>query len=304
MPPATLRELLCEIVDYAGLFPPAQLTMADAVGNYAEYLKGPHAWMLGRFVVPAARLDEFDRAAARLLPRGAGSQPWRLSALVGEEVRGDAERMLEFNGSHAAGSAAGHAVIDVAELKVGDPADVARTRAELPRPFMAYCEFPLALEPEPFVATAAQQEDRVGLKARTGGVTPDAFPPAEQLIRFIEACVTARVPFKVTAGLHHPVRGEYPLTYEPDSPCGTMFGYLNVFIAAAVLVAGGSAAEAAEVLGEDSLAMIQFGDDEASWGTHTLSLDVLRATRRLAGAFGSCSFREPVDELIGAGVLE
>jgi len=273
------------------------------VRNYAAYLDGPHAWMLGRFVVPAARLTEFDSDAAALLPRGEGSRPWRLSALIGEDVRGAAERMLEFNCSHWSGSDSGHAVVDVAELKVGEPDDIARLRAELPRSFTAYFEFPLSLAPEPFVAALSQAGERAGAKARTGGVTADSFPPAEQIVRFLQTCLAARVPFKVTAGLHHPVRGEYRLTYEHDGVCGTMFGYLNVFIAAAVLTAGGSAAEAAEVLAEESLANIEFGEDEARWGTHTFSLDTIRATRRLAGAFGSCSFREPVDELIEAGVL-
>ena len=49
--------------------------MAEAVANYAAYLRGGDAWALGRFVVPAARLDEFARAAAAHLPSdGAGDR--------------------------------------------------------------------------------------------------------------------------------------------------------------------------------------------------------------------------------------
>ena len=70
-------------------------------------------------------------------------------------------------------------------------------------------------------------------KVRTGGVTEGAFPASHALARFIQSCADAGVPFKATAGLHHPLRGEYRLTYEPGSPHGMMFGFLNVFLAAA-----------------------------------------------------------------------
>ena len=81
-----LRALLEGVWDYAGLFPPARLGMAETVGNYASYLAGEHAWMLGRIVVPAARLDEFEAAASALLPRNEGDEPWQLSGLAAPAV--------------------------------------------------------------------------------------------------------------------------------------------------------------------------------------------------------------------------
>ena len=55
-----LRTLLAGAIDYAGLFPPAALDMPEAARNYAAYRAGPHAWALGRFIVPSARLNEVD----------------------------------------------------------------------------------------------------------------------------------------------------------------------------------------------------------------------------------------------------
>ena len=41
-------------------------------------------------------------------------------------------------------------------------------------------------------------------KLRTGGVVPEAFPKSLDIIRFVRTCAAANVPFKATAGLHHP----------------------------------------------------------------------------------------------------
>ena len=69
------RAFLENLVDYAGLFPPAGLGMAEAAAEYARQLEGPQGWMLGRFVVPAARLDELEEALAGTTKRPS-IQPW------------------------------------------------------------------------------------------------------------------------------------------------------------------------------------------------------------------------------------
>lgn len=54
----SLHALLEGLIDYAGLFPPAALSMQDAVRNYARYRDGEYAFALGRFVVPKERAKE------------------------------------------------------------------------------------------------------------------------------------------------------------------------------------------------------------------------------------------------------
>lgn len=70
--PRSVRSALRGLIDYAGLFPPAQESMDDAVRHYAAYRRAAHQWMLGRFVVPASRLDEFAAAVAAYLPDAHG----------------------------------------------------------------------------------------------------------------------------------------------------------------------------------------------------------------------------------------
>ena len=64
--------LLRELIDYAGLFPPASLPMSQSVENYDTYLRSESTWILGRFIVPVATLNEFERAFAALPTRAPG----------------------------------------------------------------------------------------------------------------------------------------------------------------------------------------------------------------------------------------
>src|SRR5712692_7899442 len=81
--PAALRALLSGLIDYAGLFPPAQLSLQDAVSNFVRYARGPHAWMLGKFVVPAAQLGELRVLLAGSVEAQGLTCP--LSVLLGSE---------------------------------------------------------------------------------------------------------------------------------------------------------------------------------------------------------------------------
>src|ERR1051325_8992424 len=55
----SVRALLSQIIDYAGLFPPAKLPLDAALTGYLRDRKeSPQRWMLGRFVCPASVLAE------------------------------------------------------------------------------------------------------------------------------------------------------------------------------------------------------------------------------------------------------
>jgi hypothetical protein len=288
--------LLAGLVDYAGLFPPASEDMRLALESYASYAESDDRQALGRFIVPISRLRELEDAGRKLMPRARGSQPWRLSVLVAEDVRAAAEEMLKFNRRHSSGSKDGHAVIDMAELKATTPDEIGHQRKDLPNPIIAYFEIPISWDVGPLVKTIAEVGARA--KVRTGGVTPEAFPPAAALVDFIAACQREAVPFKATAGLHHPIRGEYRLTYEPDSPRAMMYGFLNVFMAAALLRTGESEDTALAALEERDASAFAFTDDGIQWRENRISVDQILASRsEFAISFGSCSFREPVEEL-------
>jgi hypothetical protein len=294
-----LTTLLAGLVDYAGLFPPAALEMPDAVREYAGHRRGSHAWMLGRFVLPVARLGDFAHAADELLPRDA-ADAWPLAVLASTDPAETVKLVGEFNCRHAA-PGAGRATADTLELKASTPAEIGLIVPKLPAWLVPYVEIPLQDDPAPFVAELARHGGRA--KARTGGLAASAFPRPAEVARFIVECTRAGVPFKATAGLHHPLRGEYRLTYETGSMSGTMFGFLNVFLAAAFARTGATEADVARLLEERDPAAVTFGDDGVRWRGRHVPLDALREARAAAVSFGSCSFREPVDDLTALGLL-
>jgi hypothetical protein len=138
-------------------------------------------------------------------------------------------------------------------------------------------------------------------KVRTGSVKPDGIPTVEDVAKFIRACAERRLAFKATAGLHHPVRAEYALTYEADAPRAVMHGFVNVFLAAAFAWHGRPDIE--PVLAEMDAAAFRF-DDRAHWRDWSLDAAQVREARtHFAHAFGSCSFEEPVHGLQALGLL-
>jgi hypothetical protein len=287
-----VRTLLARAIDYAGLFPPAALPMREAVRNYASYLHGPDAWALGRFVVPVGRLDELQECTASVL-RPAAS-PWRLSALAGA---GGADDWSAVEALAETG-----AVVDALELRVRTPDAVRAAAARLPRELAVFYEVPIDNDPAQLVAAIAAVGGKA--KVRAGGVTADAFPQAEDLARFIATCADAAVPFKATAGLHHPLRATYRLTYDANSPRSEMFGFVNVLLAAAFARAGLSASAVAELLDEREWAAFRFLADAVEWRGQRVGITALSETRvSLALSFGSCSFSEPIEELVALGLL-
>ena len=301
-PMNALHTLLTGLIDYAGLFPPAELGMAAAVQNYAAYRQGPFAWCLGRFIVPVSRLREFEAEAGVLLPTEEGILPWGLSALVGPQIESDVETIIDFNQRHA-GPASGLAVIDTIEIKAATVADIERIQRAIPASFTTYVELSLSETLPALIAALSQTGLRA--KLRTGGITPELFPTPAEIVRFCSLCVQNQVTFKATAGLHHPIRSSHPLTYAPNSPQGVMHGFFNVFLGAAFIQAGLSPAEVEQVVLDESPANFQVTDTGIIWQGHHLSLDALRQLRdQVAVSFGSCSFEEPLQDLQTLNLLE
>lgn len=293
----SVRILLAGAIDYAGLFPPAGLSMSEAVINYASYRGSNYSWMLGRFIVMAARLEEFYESAVEFIAKDA-VDPWRVSVVAGEDVVDTMHLIKNFNARNRAG-----VVCDTVEVKAASQGKIDNTIASLPSDVTAYFEIVPDESLPDLIATLALKGQRA--KLRTGGITPDAFPTSQQIIRFVRTCLAANVPFKATAGLHHPIRCFKPLTYKKNSVKGTMHGFLNLFLMTGFAREGFKVSVLEDVMEDEFDEVFRFQDHVATWrDDFSLNLWQIEQMRKSGlQSFGSCSFDEPVADLQKMGVL-
>jgi hypothetical protein len=240
--------VLERLIDHAALFPPASMSLPDALAEDRRARESPHADLLNRFVVPAARLAELpaERAPLSVVLSGAD----------------DAELVAGADGVEAV-----ELVLDGPRPR---PADLVATyRALQPLGVETYFELVLDESWRDSVPAAIGAVAAVGgrVKLRCGGAS---IPSVEQVALVIACCREAGVPFKATAGLHHPIRR------------GEEHGFLNLLAATTA-----PPDQLQSVLTETDAAALSLSDDG----------------RALFTSFGSCSWQEPVDDLRELGLL-
>lgn len=293
---STTKQLFNEIVDYAGLFPPASQSLDQVVANYAQYLESNDAWMLARLIVPAGRLFELQQHQPFLDSK----RLWKISSLVpGVDTadNGFSQALTtidEFNDKYSS-----KAIVDTVEIKAPNERLVESTIEQMPKSLIAFLELPHHDDPNALVELVANGPENILAKVRTGGVTPELIPSPAEVARFIYRCGQNNAGFKATAGLHHPLRGDYRLTYDSNAPQGTMFGFVNVFVAACFAFSEFNEQELIEqILVCNEAAKFNFGENAITFGELKVDSDSIAATRAgKAISFGSCSFTEPTTEL-------
>jgi hypothetical protein len=232
-------EGLARLIDHAPLFPPASLDMRAAVAEDARARASEHAWMLARFVCPASRLAE-------------------LAAELGEESAPPVSAVLD-------GGDWETSRLPVEAIEMVGPPEFELAGVEL------FCEVPLEDDWRDTLAAIAAAGAKG--KLRCGGAR---VPSVQEVAAFFVAARDLELPFKATAGLHHPVRSERE------------HGFLNFLTAADRAAAGAGEAELRDVLA---------ATDAAALGTGSAK------GRELFVSIGSCSFSEPVEDLQGLGLL-
>lgn len=283
-----VRTLMAQAIDYAGLFPPASLPMADAVRNYARYQSGPDAWALGNFVLPFDRLEEFDATA--------GDQGLERRVTLSVVLPSP---NLETN-TLAAGLAFGY--VANLEVRVSQSAQVSEVASLAPPGITNYFEILSAHGREDLLAAIAEEGERA--KLRTGGTERGSIPSPRDVSRFLFECARSQVAFKATAGLHHAIRGVHALTTEPNAPAELMHGFLNLLLAAALAFEQRDEETVLAMLEETSAAAFRFTESAVEWRGLNTSVETLESVReQFAISFGSCSFEEPLAELRSLGLL-
>ncbi|MEL6797378.1 MAG: hypothetical protein AAFO89_11225 [Planctomycetota bacterium] len=308
--PASFDALTHDLIDYAGLFPPATLDMSPACSAYARHLQSADSKRLGHFICPAQRLDEVSKHGAMVMPGTYAtsgyqemanvSDPWAIGAILNPDAPGEGlDAIRAFNDRHGSEDR-GLARVDTIEVKAPTAAFIDEALGAVPDGIFPFFEIDHREDPRGMLAAISGQ--RAAAKIRCGTVEASGMPSSDEVSRFIHACALGDVAFKATAGLHHPIRGEYRLTYDDTPPMGTMHGFVNVFLAAAFVHAKKISHElTVALLDLTDASTLSFDDDAAAWqspdGTLRVSTDeITKSRRRFALSYGSCSFDEPVNE--------
>ncbi len=307
------RALLGGLVDYAGLFPPAQLGMKEAVDEYREAREGPHAWMLGRFLVPASRLEEL--AGVLMASMRAAEPAWGISVILDGQAASAAVAARSFDAEMDPAATVTMVEVRLADVACAAPDPVSAAHEMAPTVNAALSVSPTAMPffeivrvdgwrtgiPAAVGALASHRERErrpLGAKLRCGGLDPAAFPSIPQIVAFMTACREADVPFKATAGLHHPVRHR-------DDELGVFrHGFLNLVAAAALCEEGADDGVLAAVLEETDELAFRVSPAALRWHDVTITARAVQALRtgRFA-SYGSCSFQEPVEGLAALGIV-
>jgi hypothetical protein len=303
------RALFERLIDDAGLFPPARLPMREALNAHARHGESAYAWVGGRFVAPASRLNEL----AHVRP---ASQTLDLTVVLdaaaqgakGNTVRADlarTERVRALSG----------VTVSALELRVPGPAlDADALRAIVGDVAAAWPTEPISVWYEPtfnagwvtppdvaLAALAAAREGApdtltLGGKLRCGGATPNALPEVDDVAAFIVAAHKSGVPWKATAGLHNAVRHTHGGI--------SAHGFLNVFIAGVLLHAGAfDAGQVVDILAEEDTDAFQADPLQVGWRDARADAAAVVAARAQCVAFGSCSWDEPIDDLRELGLI-
>ena len=303
MPAASLRALLDQAIDYAGMFPPCGLALEPALRNQAGYVRLPEAWMLNGFVLP---VEQFD-AAREFLSEFDPHHPLCVAALGPKTANAEGFRDALEDASAAirSFSRSDVNVISVSHLEMLLPNDVDAASLKKARAIVGelpvFWEAPSERAEQTIAFIAGHNSKEVttfGYKLRTGGVTADAFPSSEQIARALVGAATHQIPIKFTAGLHHPIR---QFRGEVNTK---MHGFLNV-LGAAVLAAEHQwdTNRAVMMLEDEDARSFSFTDDFFAWRDWKVETERLQYRRKFVRSFGSCSFDEPRDDLRALNLL-
>lgn len=319
---ASLSAFMKGLIDYAGLFPPSALEMKTAIQNFLSYRKTSDSDKLSAFVIPAGRLselhgfsDSFAHDSDRPVPFSVLAGGGNTATECITNIEGALQQIHYFYEAHRASVKVASMEIKLPDVDfttaelTGLLADIrSRVNAQIPNSVDLFYELVRNEHWQERVASLtialskhlSSDDGKSGFKLRCGGVEAHMFPTVHQVAVALFNCREAGVPFKATAGLHHPVRH-----HNAEIGC-MMHGFFNVF-GAAVLgsVHGWSVAEYESMLNEEEASAFIFSEEGFSWNGFEASNEQLDSVRNfLATSYGSCSFNEPLEDLAELGLRQ
>ncbi len=293
---ASVGALTENLFDYAGIYPPAALPLDQAVQNYLAYLKGKEAGLVAKFVCGVTRLEELGALLNQpkpieitvVAPPSSDIEEWESNLAYAAKAMTDFQNRFESK-----------ATIEAFEIRIPSPVGLDDRLKDLQgfRDVEVFVELPWCPE-QADLLYALSESEAFYAKARLGGAAADAFPNAEVVANFISNCTSLDLPYKLTAGLHHP----FPTL--DSATKGKMHGFINVGVAAGLcLLEDLSLAELREILECDSTEF-KIDGDKLTVLEYDFDIEAAIEARELFLGIGSCSIEEPRQDLIQFGFMK
>lgn len=314
------KTFLTKMIDYTGLFPPAKLPFEAALPNYLAFQQTENQWLARSFICPTHQLAMLtDQLANFESPEpiwvtilGSGGDTAKTFM---QNLLLDLDKISKFLSPSQS-----KAVLDKFEVKLPDSLseneDPGLVTAFLKRVAAQFelSDLPgtrLFFEPtlndewigilpaiiegiHDFNMELDSHSARVGFKLRCG----DPCPASDLVAVVIHHCAEQKVPFKTTAGAHHPLH--------QSSDEGDTHGFLNLFGAA--MIAWNqhlTIRSTKKIIEDESIESFVFDDTIFRWGDYGVATEQIESARQEGCfSFGCSSFDEPMNGLKQLNLLD
>jgi hypothetical protein len=266
-------------VNDAGLFPPAALTITQAVANFARHRVSWYDEVLANFVSIDDRLVKVDSWADRL-----GMRPLDVTVVVPAGLDALPHALETLHRCSRLRLRAIELPIGASPILIG-----ARAAAELAEHGVTlYVEVPSGHLSERRIHQLRIHGMR--LKIRGGGSSIDSFNSEDQLALTIINCAAEQLPFTCVTGVSRAVR------HRDLSTLLQRHGYLNIALATLAAVNTGSHAAVRDLLAERDHEIV-------AHATRTLARRDVATVRSLFACLGSNDVFETVTDLTTLAVI-
>ena len=319
----SLKAFMGGIIDYAGLFPPSKLELEEAFGNYVKYKNGSLSEMISGFICPVKLLKQLEiiilknyrdenKINVTVLGRGGYDRDNFLQVLE-EDLNYWSDFLLNTENK---------VITESFEIKLPDELITAHDSKKLSvfineisakiknrinQDVFIFFEGHIGTKWKKnikhFIEAVKihnESENNCGYKLRTGGTEIDFFPEPEVIAYSIRECLDRNIRMKCTAGLHHPFR-HYDINIGVK-----MHGFINVFGAGIIAMRHNiSDSGLKEIIDDENPDNFVFTDECFSWKDWKISPEEIDFARKnLMISFGSCSFDEPLEDLVELNLLQ
>ena len=305
MPTDSLKLFLTKLIDYAGLFPPANLNLIPALKNYRTYIECEDYWIMSQFIIPVNELENISDSEMEIF-----NNKFQLDlSILSGNLFNDIDKLKSFKSKYSnkiAFSGLESRIGKIAELQELLSSTIFTINNENLN-LATFFELPygddwvenMQIAVKTISDFNKKNQSNFGFKLRCGGIKAEMFPEPPFVSNAIIHCIKNDVPMKFTAGLHHPIR------HYNESVKTKMYGFINIFIGGMLAKKYNlSPSELTEILIDENENNFSFTNDLIIWDKLKLNKDQIMNYRKYNFiSYGSCSFDEPRKDLTNLGIF-